>query len=50
MIFFLLSQDKYKRNALRSDFADIDFRELVSRILKYIFEGLIVAVAAYLIR
>lgn len=28
---------------------NVDFRELVSRIVKYLFEGLIVAVAAYLI-
>jgi hypothetical protein len=34
---------------MHSEAINIDFRELVSRILKYIFEGLIVAVAAYLI-
>jgi len=34
---------------MNTEVIDIDFRELASRILKYIFEGLIVAVAAYLI-
>lgn len=34
---------------MHSENINIDFRELLSRIVKYIFEGLIVSVAAFLI-
>lgn len=32
-----------------NEIINVDFREVIARIFKYIFEGLVVAVAAYLI-